>query len=536
MTAGKKHQNADALSRKNFEDDRCSHLREGKTDATCQECLETGHDWDNFRTEVDNIGNLSKGEVSTHGLFGSIRTVTRSQTKDTPSSKVNVSNWFTGYTSKEIEALQREDTDLGRLREWKDTGSCPTRDQVVQYSPAIRKYWLSFNNIVPVEGVLYQKRVHSTGTSSLQILVPKVLRQEVITMCHDHIFGAHMGVSKTIEKLKSQFHWYCMGIDVKSHIKHCPVCNRFKKSKKPRASLQNYIVGHPTDRIALDVIGPLPKTKRSNQYILVIGDHFTRWMEAYPLPNQQAEHVAEKLVHEFIGRFGIPLEIHTDQGRNFESDLFKEICTLLEIKKTRSTPYRPSSNGLIEKFNQTLEKMLRSFINNNKTNWDQFVWLLLAAYRSTPHPATGFTPNFLMFGREVNLPNHILFPLPKHESLSVGEYASNLHNRMEEVFKTARESLQLTAERQKKDYDTRLVENKFTVGSLVYKSNTFYRKLDAPWSGPYVVMEILSPVVYKIRNQKKTKVIHHDRLKPYSTQQPPSWVHKIQSFIKPKVI
>ncbi|CAC5401671.1 unnamed protein product [Mytilus coruscus] len=378
-----------------------------------------------YRTEVDDIGNLSKGEVSTHGLFDSIRTVTRSQTKDTPSSKVNVSNWFTGYTSKEIEALQREDTDLGRLYEWKDTGSCPTRDKVVQYSPAIRKYWLSFNNIVPVEGVLYQKSVHSTGTSSLQILLPKVLRQEVITMCHDHIFGAHMGPYKTLS---------------------------------------------------------------------------------------------------------------FDQGRNFESDLFKEICTLLEIKKTRSTPYRPSSNGLIEKFNQTLEKMLRSFINNNKTNWDQFVGLLLAAYRSTPHPATGFTPNFLMFGREVNLPNHLLFPLPKHESLSVGEYASKLHNRMEEVFKTARESLQLTAERQKKDYDTRLVENKFTVGSLVYKSNTFYRKLDAPWSGPYVVMEILSPVVYKIRNQKKTEIIHHDRLKPYSTQQPPSWVHKIQSSIKPKVI
>ncbi|CAG2218016.1 unnamed protein product [Mytilus edulis] len=157
---------------------------------------------------------------------------------------VNVSNWFTGYTSKEIEAIQREDTELGRLHKWKDTGSCPTRDQVVQYSPAIRKYWLNFNNIELVEGVLYQKRVHSTGTSSLQILVPKVLRQEVITMCHDHIFGAHMGVSKTIEKLKSQFHWYCMGIDVKSHIKHCPVCNRFKKSKKPRASLQNFIVGH----------------------------------------------------------------------------------------------------------------------------------------------------------------------------------------------------------------------------------------------------------------------------------------------------
>lgn len=95
------------------------------------------------------------------------------------------------------------------------------------------------------------------------------------------------------------------------------------------------------DRVALDVIGPLPKSKRGNRFILVIGDHFTRWMEAFPLPDQQAEQVAEKLVHEFISRFGTPLQIHTDQGRNFESIIFKEICKLFEIKKTRSTFYRP---------------------------------------------------------------------------------------------------------------------------------------------------------------------------------------------------
>jgi len=101
----------------------------------------------------------------------------------------------------------------------------------------------------------------------------------------------------------------------------------------------------------IDVIGPLPRIARNNQYIL-IGDYFTRWIEAYPLPNQQADRVAHKLVHEFISRNGIPLETHTDQGRNFEIDLFKEIYDLLEIKKTRNTPHHPSSNGLIERFNQ----------------------------------------------------------------------------------------------------------------------------------------------------------------------------------------
>ena len=142
---------------------------------------------------------------------------------------------------------------------------------MAQYSPAVWNYWLNFNLIVKVEGVLYQEIIDPISGAKYHLLVPKVLRQEVIVKCHDHIFGAHMGISKTTEKLKSQFH-----------------------------------VGHPMDRIALDIIGQLPRSKRDNQYILVIGDHFSRWMEAYPLPNQMAE--------KFIARFGVPLEVNTYQG------------------------------------------------------------------------------------------------------------------------------------------------------------------------------------------------------------------------------
>ncbi|VDI50045.1 Hypothetical predicted protein [Mytilus galloprovincialis] len=123
-------------------------------------------------------------------------------------------------------------------------------------------------------------------------------------------------------------------------------------------------------------------------------------MEAYPIPHQHADLVAQKLVMEFIARFGIPLELHTDQGKNFESDLFKSVCNLFQINKTRTTAYHPSSNGLIERFNKTLGGMIKTFVNKNVTNWDEYINLLLAAYRSTPHPATGFSPNYMMLGRE----------------------------------------------------------------------------------------------------------------------------------------
>jgi hypothetical protein len=320
-----------------------------------------------------------------------------------------------------------------------------------------------------------------------------------------------------------------MAEDVKLHVKCCSVCNRFKSlNKKSKAALQKYLVGHPMDRVGIDVIGPLPISKKNNKYILVIGDHFTRWMEAYPLPDQQSETIAQKLVLKFISRFGTPLEIHSDQGKNFESSLFAEICKLFEIKKTQTTSYKPCSNGIIEKFNGTLAKMIRSFVDKNATNWDLYIGILMAAYRSTPHPATGYSPNMLMFGREVVMPIQLLFPLPSsHTYLDPDSYVASIKDKLEEIYHTVRKNLNMSAVTQKKNYDTRISQTQFSRGTLVYKFNNVFKKLEERWSGPYVVTDVLSPVLYKIENQRKCENVHHDRLKLYLCDDVTSWVHKV---------
>jgi len=396
-------------------------------------------------------------------------------------------------------------------------------------------YWLNFNLLERRHGVLYQKHLSSDPSSTTyQLLVPKILRKKIIKNCHDTCYAAHFGISKTVDKIKRDFHWYKLADDVKVHIKGCTVCNKFKSlNKKPRAALQKYLVGNPMDRVGIDIIGPLPKSINNNKYILVIGDHFTRWMEAYPLPNQQAESIAEKLVHKFISRFGTPLEIHSDQGRNFESSLFSEICKLFEVRKTRTTSYRPCSNGIIEKFNGTLEKMIRSFVNKNANNWDSFIGILMSAYRSTPHPATGYTPNLLMLGREVCTPNQLLFPLPR----IVGDgdhdnYVAQIRDKMEEIYHLARQNLNNSAVNQKKSYDTRISQTQFAVGSLVFKYNNFFKKFEERWSGPFVITEILSPVLYKIQGRRKSENVHHDRLKLFQSDDVPAWVKDVLKKIQ----
>ena len=226
-------------------------------------------------------------------------------------------------------------------------------------------------------------------------------------------------------------------------------------------------------------MGPLKTNQNGNKYILVIGDYFTRWMEAYSLPNQKTEEVAIKLVFEFMCRFGLAYEIHSDQGSNFQSDLFKEICRLLNIKKTRNTSYRPASNGLIERFNGTLGRILKRFVDKNSDNWDQYIGLLMAAYISTPHSSTGYSPNMMMQGREVTLPVDVIFPLPRQEaSVNEHEYVSMLREKMEECFNIARKQLSAASLRQKRDYDSRIVEIIYKSGDVVYKKCAPAKKLE----------------------------------------------------------
>ena len=133
-------------------------------------------------------------------------------------------------------------------------------------------------------------------------------------------------------------------------------------------------------------MGPLPRSDRGNQYLLVLSDYFI-----YPIPIQEAMSIASKIVQDFICRFGVPLAIHMDQGHQFKSALFQEMSHLLDIDKTRTTPFHLQSDGLVERMNRTLD-------------WDHYIQFLLWAYRSTTQESTNASPNLLMLGREVFLP------------------------------------------------------------------------------------------------------------------------------------
>ena len=148
--------------------------------------------------------------------------------------------------------------------------------------------------------------------------------------------------------------------------------------------------------VAVDILGPLPKSDSGNSYILVAGDYFTRYMEAYPIPNQEATTVAWKLVNELFCRFSPPEQLHVNQGRKFESesDVIGEICSLLHVHNSRTTPYLPQGEGMVEQFNCTLTSMLSMVLTDHTQDLEEMLPKLCLAYNSSVQSSTGYTPFF----------------------------------------------------------------------------------------------------------------------------------------------
>ena len=177
--------------------------------------------------------------------------------------------------------------------------------------------------------------------------------------------------------------------------------------------------------VATDILGPLPITPNGNSYLLVASDYFTQWVEAYPIFNQEATTIANKLTEELFFQFSLPDQLHSDQGRQFESVLISEVCRLLQIQKSRTTAYHPQGDGLVERFNRTLLDMLSTTIKDYPGSWENHVRAVCMAYNTSVQPTTGFTPFYLMFGRQAHIPIDVMYGSQVIES-SPSIYANDL--------------------------------------------------------------------------------------------------------------
>ena len=251
-----------------------------------------------------------------------------------------------------------------------------------------------------------------------------------------------------------------MADDVKDWLRQCTTCMKRKSPTGRHHPLGNIPTAHRWDRITMDILDVCDPTPDGYRYILVIADYFRKWTETFPIKDKCADTVADVLVNKIILRFGMPLVIHSDQGREFENSLMKSLCSLLGCVKTRTAPYHPESDGMVERFNRTCLMMLSMFVNDWRDNWSELLPFVMHAYRSSVHESTGYSPFRLMMGEECSLPQDVStdeLRTNREQDVAPHPFATWVQDALEVAYDHVRQSLQRTAARRKRLYDVKAV-------------------------------------------------------------------------------
>ena len=356
-----------------------------------------------------------------------------------------------------------------------------------------------------------------------QIVVPKVYRKEVLNLAHDSAMAGHLGVNKTYNRILTHFYWPNIRRDVVEYCRSCHTCQVVGKpnQKIPVAPLQPIpAFEEPFSRVIVDCVGPLPKTKSGNQYLLTIMCASTRFPEAIPLRNIKAKTIIKALT-KFFTFVGLPKTIQSDQGSNFMSHLFQQVMHELNIQQFKSSAYHPESQGALERFHQTLKNMMRTFCLESQKDWDEGVHMLLFAVREAFQESLGFSPFELVFGHTVRGPLKLLKEkwLCEDTDINLLDYVSGFKHKLTRACEIARENLKQSQVKMKQWYDKDARTREFKPGEkvLVFLPVPGH-PLQAKYFGPYVIESRLNDLNYIVQTptrRKKRQVCHVNMLKKY---------------------
>ena len=258
--------------------------------------------------------------------------------------------------------------------------------------PEMKVYYCNWNRFVLRKGVLYRSvYCGDKKEENLQLVVPTAYRKQALAGVHEDLFHTHF--DDAVIHLRKRFFWPFMAKDLKEKIKSCERCIR-RNAKCEKAPMESIETTYPLELMSIDFLSLEIHGKKHN--ILVMIDHFTKFGRAIVTPDQTAKTVARVLWREFFMVYGFPTRIISDQGRDFESDLIKELCELAGIKKCRTSPYHPSSNP-VERWNRTLLNMLRSLRDESKFDLKAVLLEVVHAYNCRHHESTKYSPYFFVF-------------------------------------------------------------------------------------------------------------------------------------------
>ena len=431
------------------------------------------------------------------------------------------------YTKQAMQVLQDSDESIAVVKEAVAQKEKPSTLAQAALPPEARHYFLFFDNLqIGPDGLLrYNRPTPSDIKRPPVICLPSETWDKLIQQAH--FDGGHCGINATVERLSRAFYFPRMKAEVTDWIKTCHHC--LKKQKHPqqqRHTLISVREGYPFQKISIDFVGPLHPI-RGKQFIVTARCCFTRWLECRAVSTATTKNAIAFLTDDIIKRFGIPEEIHSDQGSHFTSRAMQEVADALNIRFTFTPSFNPKSN-LVERAHRDLGNILRAMQSQTGKDWVSCLPAAVMAMNTNVHSATKFSPYQLLFGRDPPMPLDLAFPPPQQypvNDTNAQQIANDLKARIQAAYRSVRENLHVALERRRQGY--KQARKGYHAGDVVWlftptATIDVARKLQNYWSGPWTVTKPITPVLYEIQAPehwqilKKLQVVSIDRLAPFA--------------------
>ena len=379
--AGKDHENADALSRLCADCKQCTSISERDKEELIPQSDPLQYEDEEITPQAHLLQQVATEEVTPQSL-----SLSYGDEKITPHDHSLQQVTIQDPLSKEVARLQdRPGSDTQTIRAALLDGRPVPEATIEQGSTELRKLASMIDVCDLYKGILRIRLQHNQRARWVTVC-PTEMRPVVIREIHTQ---HHSGINRTYQRVLSQWYWPGMNADVRQAVRQCEICQMAKSSRIPTSNRQRLHSGRPWQVLAVDLVGPFSPTPRGNRMVLVLTDHFTRWKDTIAITDGTSEMVAQVLDSRIFAYFGLPERIHTDQGAQFESVLFKELCSLWGVQKSRTTAYHPQGNGVVERGNKELGDGLRALLlNRAEEDWDLLLPQIMRSIRATPHSTT----------------------------------------------------------------------------------------------------------------------------------------------------
>ena len=349
-------------------------------------------------------------------------------------------------------------------------------------------------------GVLTRK---SKLDNSLQVVVPLSLRKRLLEIAHCAPTSGHPGRAKLYQTMRRGFYWPSMTVDIHHMVTNCTACakNRMKEQRNVYP-MRLFPATKPLEYVAMDILGPLPRTRHGMRFILVVTDRFTKLTKTEPLRTITSLAVAKAFCKAWVFNYGTPKVLLTDNGTQFTATFFRCVCRILGIHKAFTTEYHPQTNGQAERFNRTIIAAIRNYVSDSQRDWDEWLGPLTYAYNTQVHRSTGTTPFDLVLSRhppplfvEQDMLEHRPHEHARDRRARLSQAKLEFLHRLSDVMAKARTNLAKTQRRYKKNFDARIRARlkDLQPGSFVYREVPVHPegvnpKLASPVDGPFRVI------------------------------------------------